>query len=100
MADSILNKMATGTRRIDLDGPSMREYFAKRRKPHRCRGILPAIPLELIGVTRLGYYSISVASSIQAPPVDSAWPRGLASSGRTGALVSMIPLTWGVDHLS
>lgn len=44
MADSILNKMATEARRIDLDGPNMREYFAKRRKPHRCQGSLLAVP--------------------------------------------------------
>ena len=29
MADSILNRNATGARYVDLDGPSMREYFAK-----------------------------------------------------------------------
>lgn len=33
MADSILNRIATGSRYIDLDGPNMREYFAKRREP-------------------------------------------------------------------
>lgn len=31
MADSILNRIATGARYIDLDGPNMREYFAKRK---------------------------------------------------------------------
>lgn len=31
MADSILNRVATGARYIDLDGPNMREYFAKKR---------------------------------------------------------------------
>lgn len=31
MADSILNRIATGSRYIDLDGPNMREYFAKKR---------------------------------------------------------------------
>ena len=31
MADSILNRIATGARYVDLDGPNMREYFAKRR---------------------------------------------------------------------
>ncbi|MBM6815410.1 ATP-binding protein [Olsenella uli] len=31
MADSILNRVATGSRYVDLDGPNMREYFAKRR---------------------------------------------------------------------
>ena len=32
MADSILNRIATGARYVDLDGPNMREYFARRRK--------------------------------------------------------------------
>lgn len=31
MADSMLNRVATGERYIDLDGPNMRECFAKRR---------------------------------------------------------------------
>lgn len=31
MADSILNRIATGARCIDLDGPNMRERFAKRK---------------------------------------------------------------------
>lgn len=31
MADSILNRIATGARYVDLDGPNMREYFAKKR---------------------------------------------------------------------
>ena len=31
MADSILNRIATRARYIDLDGPNMREYFAKQR---------------------------------------------------------------------
>ena len=31
MAGSILNRVATGARYIDLDGPNMREYFAKKR---------------------------------------------------------------------
>lgn len=31
MADSIPNRIATGARYIDLDGPNMREYFTKRR---------------------------------------------------------------------
>ena len=32
MADSIPNRVATGARYIDLDGPNMREYFAERRE--------------------------------------------------------------------
>lgn len=32
MADSILNRIATGARYIDLEGPNMREYFAKKRE--------------------------------------------------------------------
>ena len=32
MADSILNRIATGARYIDLEGPNMREYFAKKRQ--------------------------------------------------------------------
>ena len=32
MADSILNRIATGARYIDLDGPNMREYFAKKKE--------------------------------------------------------------------
>jgi len=32
MADSILNRIATGARYIDLDGPNMREYFAKKKQ--------------------------------------------------------------------
>ena len=31
MADSILNRAATGARYVDLDGPNMREYFAKQK---------------------------------------------------------------------
>lgn len=31
MADSILNRIATGARYVDLDGPNMREYFAKKK---------------------------------------------------------------------
>lgn len=31
MADSILNRIATGARYIDLEGPNMREYFAKKK---------------------------------------------------------------------
>lgn len=31
MADSILNRIATGARYVDLDGPNMREYFSKQR---------------------------------------------------------------------
>ena len=31
MAGSTLNRVATGARHIDLDGPSMREYFAEKR---------------------------------------------------------------------
>ena len=31
MADSILNRTATGARFIDLEGPNMREYFAERK---------------------------------------------------------------------
>ena len=31
MADSILNRVATGARYVDLDGPNMREYFAKQK---------------------------------------------------------------------
>ena len=30
MADSILNRIATGARFIDIEGPNMREYFAKK----------------------------------------------------------------------
>ena len=30
MADSILNRIATGARYVDLDGPNMREYLAKQ----------------------------------------------------------------------
>lgn len=32
MADSILNRIATGARYIDLEGPNMREYFAERKE--------------------------------------------------------------------
>ena len=32
MADSILNRIATGARYIDLEGPNMRDYFAKRKQ--------------------------------------------------------------------
>ena len=32
MADSILNRIATGARYIDLEGPNMREYFAKKKR--------------------------------------------------------------------
>lgn len=31
MADSILNRIATAARYIDLEGPNMREYFAKQK---------------------------------------------------------------------
>lgn len=31
MADSILNRIATGARYVDLDGPNMREYMAGQR---------------------------------------------------------------------
>ena len=31
MADSILNRIATGARYVDLEGPNMREYLAKQR---------------------------------------------------------------------
>ena len=31
MADSILNRVVTGARYIDLDGPNMREHFARER---------------------------------------------------------------------
>lgn len=31
MADSILNRIATGARYIDLEGPNMREYFARKK---------------------------------------------------------------------
>ena len=31
MADSILSRIATGARYIDLEGPNMREYFAKKK---------------------------------------------------------------------
>ena len=31
MADSILNHIATGARYVDLEGPNMREYFARRK---------------------------------------------------------------------
>ena len=31
MADSILNRVATGARYVDLDGPNMREYFARQK---------------------------------------------------------------------
>ena len=32
MADSILNRIATGARYIDLEGPNMRDYLAKRKR--------------------------------------------------------------------
>ena len=32
MADSILNRIATGARFIDIEGPNMREYFAKKNQ--------------------------------------------------------------------
>ena len=32
MADSILNRIATGARYVDLEGPNMREYFAKKKQ--------------------------------------------------------------------
>ena len=32
MADSILNRIATGARYIDLEGPNMREYFATKKQ--------------------------------------------------------------------
>ena len=32
MADSILNRIATGARCIDLEGPSVREHFAKKKQ--------------------------------------------------------------------
>ena len=32
MADSILNRIATGARYIDLEGPNMRDYFAKKKQ--------------------------------------------------------------------
>lgn len=32
MADSILNRVATGARFIDLEGPNMRDYFAKKKE--------------------------------------------------------------------
>ena len=32
MADSILNRIATGARFIDLEGPNMRDYFAKGKE--------------------------------------------------------------------
>lgn len=45
MTDSILNKVATGARYIDLDGPSMREYFAKRKgERQRYQTTLQAVP--------------------------------------------------------
>lgn len=31
MADSILNRVASDARYIDLEDPNMREYFAKRK---------------------------------------------------------------------
>lgn len=31
MVDSILNRVASGARYIDLEDPNMREYFAKRK---------------------------------------------------------------------
>lgn len=31
MADSILNRIATGARYIDLEGPNMRDYFVKKK---------------------------------------------------------------------
>ena len=31
MADSILNRVATGARYVDLDGPNMREYLARQK---------------------------------------------------------------------
>lgn len=36
MADSILNRIATGARYIDLDGPNMRKYFADRKGEDAC----------------------------------------------------------------
>ena len=32
MADSILNRIATAARYVDLEGPNMRKYLAERRK--------------------------------------------------------------------
>lgn len=32
MADSILNRIATASRYMDIEGPNMREYFAKQKK--------------------------------------------------------------------
>ncbi|MFR3452461.1 MAG: ATP-binding protein [Collinsella sp.] len=32
MADSILNRIATGARYIDLEGPNMREYCRQKRR--------------------------------------------------------------------
>ena len=32
MADSILNRIATAARYVDLEGPNMREYLASQRK--------------------------------------------------------------------
>ena len=32
MADSILNRIATASRYLDIEGPNMREYFAKQKE--------------------------------------------------------------------
>ena len=45
MADSILNRITTGARCIDLDGPNMRESFAKQRGERwRYQAGLPSAP--------------------------------------------------------
>lgn len=31
MADSILNRIATASRYLDIEAPNMREYFAKQK---------------------------------------------------------------------
>ena len=31
MADSILNRIATASRYLDIEGPNMREYFARQK---------------------------------------------------------------------
>lgn len=43
MADSILNGVAAGARCIDLDGPNMRERFARKRDLQRRRARLSPV---------------------------------------------------------
>ena len=72
MADSILNRIATGARYVDLDGPNMREYFAKRRAElQRYRRQLTAgtilsllaVPTRMTVGTARGYYSVVLAAA-------------------------------------